>query len=156
MGDIRPINNSKLACLSTANGRQGLFLVDRLSAHTEHAPPCDAAINVPEQRVRHFVTRKQISEEIDNWLQGESNELIVVLLGMGGSGKTQLALECCQRAGANPDFATVIWIDATSPNSVQQSYIAIASKLTGASESIVDSEKNMVIVEEALRERQAR
>lgn len=75
---------------------------------------------------------------------------------MGGSGKTQLALECCRKAEANPKFTTVIWIDASSPDSVEQNYKSVATKLAGTGDSNFDIEKHIAIVEETLRQRQAR
>lgn len=48
---------------------------------------------------------------------------------MGGSGKTQLALEICQQVEENLGFMAVLWIDASSPTSVIQSYKLIAQKI---------------------------
>ncbi len=75
---------------------------------------------------------------------------------MGGSGKTQLALECCRRAEADSSFAAVIWIDASSPATVAQSYSTIALKVTGGSQSIVDVEESMAIVEGALQQQKGK
>jgi hypothetical protein len=54
---------------------------------------------------------------------------VVVLLGMGGQGKTQLALRYCQVARASGNFQGVFWIDASSPNTVSRGYEAIAAKI---------------------------
>jgi hypothetical protein len=54
----------------------------------------------------------------------------VVLLGMGGSGKTQLALEFCRQAEKNLAFMAVVWIDASSPSSVEQSFKVIAKQIS--------------------------
>ena len=48
---------------------------------------------------------------------------------MGGSGKTQLALELCRQMEESLDFMAVLWIDASSPYSVIQSYKMIAKKM---------------------------
>jgi tetratricopeptide (TPR) repeat protein len=61
---------------------------------------------------------------LENWLQNASSEPIVILQGMGGSGKTQLALKCCQMA-QNRRFIGTLWINASSPSTVMQSYRSI-------------------------------
>lgn len=72
--------------------------------------------------------------------------MIVVLLGMGGSGKTQLALELCQQEGENLGFMAVLWIDASSPHSVIliQSYKVIAQKISNEGGNIDIDSKNTV------------
>ena len=113
-------------------------------------------VNVPQKRVSNFVDRAEILEETDEWLLNESEETSVVLLGMGGSGKTQLALECCRRAESNSSFTAVLWIDASSPMTVAQSYSAIALKVTGGSQSVFGIEESMAIVEGALQQQKGR
>ena len=85
---------------------------------------------IPSKSVSHFVRRGDIGEEI-GMLPMNEYQRTAVLLGIGSSGKTQLALECCRRAEADLNFAAVIWIDASSPATVGQSYSAIALKVTG-------------------------
>ena len=93
-----------------------------------------------------------IVEELDKCLLSKPKATSVVLLGMGGSGKTQLALECCRRAEADSSFTAVIWIDASSPATIAQSYSTIALKVIGGSQSLVDVEESMAIVEGALQQ----
>ena len=80
----------------------------------------------------------------------------VVLLGMGGSGKTQLALECCRRAEADSSFTAVIWIDASLPVTVAQSYNNIALKMTGGNQSITNVEESMAIVERRIQQQEGK
>ena len=65
-----------------------------------------------------------------NRLVDHQSSRTVVLLGMGGSGKTQLALEFCRRAEKNLAFMAVVWIDALSPISVEQSFKVIAKQIS--------------------------
>jgi len=44
--------------------------------------------------------------------------LIVVLIGMGGAGKTQLALEYCRRMKASRRLGAIFWLDASSCNTL--------------------------------------
>ena len=75
---------------------------------------------------------------------------------MGGSGKTQLALECCRRVEADSSFTAVIWIDASSPATVTQSYSTIALKIHSGPQSISDVEENIATVERALQQQKGK
>ena len=81
-------------------------------------------------------------------LQKES----VVLLGMGGSGKTQLALELCRQAKEDLGYMAVFWVNASSPVSVSQSYKAIAKKISKVQQDDADSEDVISLVQDTLRE----
>ena len=107
--------------------------------------------NVPKKSVSYFVKRVDILIELDKCLSSKSETTSVVLLGMGGSGKTQLALEICRRAEAESNFTAIFWIDASSPATVTQSYNTIARKVAGRSQSIADVEDSMAIVEGILQ-----
>src|SRR5438045_7117158 len=54
----------------------------------------------------------------------KSHLKMFVLNGMGGSGKTQLALWCCRNA-SEKGFMATFWINASSPATVLQSYRSI-------------------------------
>jgi hypothetical protein len=85
---------------------------------------------VPRKTVSHFVTRHTLLTEVTNQLLDCQSSRTVVLLGMGGSGKTQLALEFCRRAEKSLAFMAVVWIDASSPSSVEQSFKVIAKQIS--------------------------
>jgi hypothetical protein len=81
-------------------------------------------------RVTYMVQRPLLLEMIDNVFSGRhaggssaatvvtgsvSDEpTVVVLLGLGGQGKTQLALEYCKIVRASGQFDTIVWLDASS------------------------------------------
>src|SRR5258708_12498158 len=48
---------------------------------------------------------------------------------MGGAGKTQLALEYCQRMKDSRKFRAIFWLDASSRNSLYSSIEAAAKQL---------------------------
>ena len=112
--------------------------------------------NVPSKTVTHFVHRTDMLAEVERWLLNEHQPTAIVLLGMGGSGKTQLALECCRIAEASLSFVAIIWIDASLPATVAQSYNSIALKVTGESQAIVNIAESIAIVEVALRQRKGK
>lgn len=74
-------------------------------------------INVAQKCVYHFVTRQTLLAEITSRLFSDHSTETVVLLGMGGAGKTQVALEVCRLAKEDGRFEAVIWVDASSPKS---------------------------------------
>lgn len=69
---------------------------------------------------------------------------VVVLQGMGGCGKTQLALEFCQQAQVEQLFTAILWINAFSPKTVAQSFTDIAKKISRVG---IDQEKPEANVE---------
>ena len=75
---------------------------------------------------------------------------------MGGSGKTQLALECCRKAEADSSYTAVIWIDASSPAIVAQSYSTVALKIYDGPQSISNIEESIATVERALQQQKGK
>ena len=71
---------------------------------------------------------------------------------MGGSGKTQLALEICRQAEEDLGYKAVIWINASSPVSVMQSYKAVAKEFSKGHQDDADSEDVISLVQDNLRE----
>ncbi|KAL6716128.1 hypothetical protein ACLMJK_005694 [Lecanora helva] len=84
---------------------------------------------IPHSQVSHFVARPAISSEIEDILFDRTSESTAVLVGMGGAGKTQLALDICHKQECYSHFAVLAWIDATSPLSVEQGYKLMAKTI---------------------------
>ena len=70
--------------------------------------PSNASLldNVPRREVAHFVFHVEEQKVLNGWLQSRTPSQMIVLQGMGGSGKTQLALQCCQIARESGFVAT--------------------------------------------------
>lgn len=79
---------------------------------------------VPNRRVRQFVGREDILQRIDKALSTGPSPRIAVLQGMGGQGKSQIALEYCHRK-RDILYSAIFWIDATTEDSVKGSFQAI-------------------------------
>jgi tetratricopeptide (TPR) repeat protein len=51
--------------------------------------------------------------------------MVVILHGMGGSGKTQLALKYCRQSMDTQRHNSIFWVDASTPKTTAQSFAAI-------------------------------
>ncbi|KAH9210670.1 P-loop containing nucleoside triphosphate hydrolase protein, partial [Leptodontidium sp. 2 PMI_412] len=89
---------------------------------------------VPNRRVDCFVGREDVLQKIEDGPTSEAEPRIFVLRGLGGQGKTQIALEHCRRA-KNRDVKAIFWVDSTSEESVKKSFQTIAGKLKGTEET---------------------
>jgi len=107
---------------------------------------------VPRRSVAHFVVRETLQAEMTAWLLNKTSPRELVLLGMGGSGKTQLALECCRQAEEDMGFVATLWVDASSPVSVVQSYNVIAGKILKDEHDNSDSKAIISLVQDTLRD----
>ncbi|KAI9759277.1 MAG: hypothetical protein M1840_003498 [Geoglossum simile] len=109
---------------------------------------------IPSLRVSQFVERVELLEEIEASLLNTTAHVpdvkIVVLLGMGGQGKTQLALEYCRVSRMSGRYQGVFWIDASSPNTVSRGFETIAAKISRIGCVFVDVESKIAFVKETL------
>ncbi len=102
--------------------------------------------------VHHFVLRQSLLEDLTRRLFGQPGLSKAVLQGMGGSGKTQLALECCRHAEVTLGFMATLWIDASSPASIVQSYKDITSYISKKLPDGDDGTAAVCIVQNTLRD----
>lgn len=103
----------------------------------------------PSLRVSQFVGRNNLLKEIDDTFSGgnSSSELnVVVLLGMGGSGKTQLALEYCRQMRVSGRLMGIFWVDASTPSALERSFEAVAEMLSNGKREFEDTEANLSFV----------
>ena len=87
---------------------------------------------IPPLRVTHFVGRETLYTRLQTLFDcatTTSTPLTAVLIGMGGVGKTQLALEYCRRMKDSRRFRAIFWLDASSPNTLYSSMEAAAKQL---------------------------
>lgn len=83
---------------------------------------------IPNRRVPQYVGREDIFSRIDNALSGGSGPHIAVLQGLGGQGKSKIALEYCYRKTATRRRAQ-FWVDATTEESTKESFWAISEQI---------------------------
>jgi Flp pilus assembly protein TadD len=107
----------------------------------------------PSYKVSHYVERKGLLDKISGELQkprNASSPVVFVLLGMGGCGKSQLALEYCHQAEHNRTYSAIFWIDATSPITAQQGFTTAAQAMLKPNFSVSDDEGNLQFVRSTL------
>jgi tetratricopeptide (TPR) repeat protein len=109
---------------------------------------------IPSLQVSQFVGRAELLREIErefgNTRESSSRTKIVVLLGMGGQGKTQIALEYCRTAWASGRYQSIFWIDASSPNTVSRGIETVAAKISSVGRMFDDVESRIAFVRETL------
>ncbi|KUJ07233.1 uncharacterized protein LY89DRAFT_790008 [Mollisia scopiformis] len=102
---------------------------------------------VPNGRlVSEFVGRTDILEKIESGFLApfRRGSRIVVLHGLGGQGKTQIALEICRRAKAKGTNA-IFWVDASSAHTVKKSFKTIAEATKRPHEHVPDDAIDMIL-----------
>ncbi|KAL2817049.1 hypothetical protein BDW59DRAFT_182326 [Aspergillus cavernicola] len=83
-----------------------------------------------------FVGRKDTLVAIDRIVKARGRDAdtrVAVLLGMGGQGKTSLAIEYCRHKKTRAHFKTILWINSISTLSIQRSFVEIAKNILALS-----------------------
>ncbi|PQE33146.1 Tetratricopeptide-like helical domain protein [Rutstroemia sp. NJR-2017a WRK4] len=101
---------------------------------------------IPNRRVTGLLGREDILTRIEDGLSSGPGPRIVVLRGLGGQGKTQVALEYCQRAKKN-EAQSIFWVDATSAGTVKKDFAVIYERLKGTHNATGDSEKVQFVLD---------
>lgn len=98
--------------------------------------------HVPSVQVSRFVGREvalaDMSQKFGPPLEPVTSPRIVVVLGMGGLGKTQFVLEYCRRAFTSQRFRAIFWADASTPTALSHSIANISEFLPGSGKSFFD------------------
>jgi tetratricopeptide (TPR) repeat protein len=101
----------------------------RLQAELEGAS--DAPSIIPFSQNPRFVGREaQLAELEAKLFIYEQTTTTLAIVGPGGTGKTQLALEVAHRTRQNNKGCSVFWMDASDKDSLYQSYASVAQKLS--------------------------
>ena len=120
---------------------------------------------VPRRRVAHFVGRKGLLQSLKTLLleerecssSGDTTVVcddvfpcnVAVLVGLGGQGKTQTALELCRQCMNS--FNTVLWINASSRNAALSDVKKIVRGLSTEIESFHDAQALLSFFHQWLR-----
>jgi DNA polymerase III delta prime subunit len=113
--------------------------IRRLQAELEAAGSAPSII--PFSQNESFVGRElQLAEVEARLLSNDQTTSTLAIVGPGGTGKSQLALEVAHRTKQNNKNCSVFWIDASDKDSLYQSYASIAQKLSmlGKDDNLAD------------------
>ncbi|CAN9196253.1 unnamed protein product [Alternaria alternata] len=114
--------------MPTAYGEGQESARSRLQAELEGAG--DAPSIIPFSRNPRFVGREpQLAELEAKLFSNEQTTTTLAIVGPGGTGKSQLALEVAHRTKQNNKNYSVFWMDASDKDSFYQSYASVAQKL---------------------------
>jgi tetratricopeptide (TPR) repeat protein len=111
-----------------------LYLGAQASFKAAPPPPSPAYYHLPSLGRAKFVGRKDTLEAIDRVVKTQGRDTnVAVLLGMGGQGKTSLAIEYCRLEKTRSHFETILWINSISTISIQRSFAEIAKNILALS-----------------------
>jgi tetratricopeptide (TPR) repeat protein len=86
---------------------------------------------IPFSRNESFVGRESQLAELETKLfSNNQTTTMLAVVGLGGTGKSQLALEAAHRTRLNNKDCSVFWMDASNMNSFYRSYASVAQKLS--------------------------
>jgi hypothetical protein len=86
---------------------------------------------IPFSRDKSFIGRELQLAELQAKLFGDQQTTTTLaIVGQGGMGKSQLALEVAHRARLNNKNCSVFWMDASDKDSLYRSYANVAQKLS--------------------------
>jgi hypothetical protein len=80
--------------------------------------------------IEHFVAREDELREIHKALSGDGSRHAVVLYGLGGIGKTQLAITYAKRHKDN--YSAIFWLNIKDEDSLKQSFANVAKQILRA------------------------
>ena len=107
---------------------------------------------VPNRRIHSFVGREDIISRIDQAFSAGQGPRIAVLQGMGGQGKSQVALEYCHRKKNSP-YSAIFWVDATNEDTTIGSFQSISERIKSPTDHLPDSDARVAFVLRALTSR---
>jgi aromatic ring-cleaving dioxygenase len=100
----------------------------RLQAEIEAAGSAPSII--PFLRNESFVGREpQLAEVEAKLFSNDQTTTKLAIVGLGGTGKSQLALEVAHKTRLNNKSCSVFWMDASDKESLYRSYTSVAQKL---------------------------
>ncbi|KAK4062137.1 uncharacterized protein Triagg1_10012 [Trichoderma aggressivum f. europaeum] len=106
--------------------------------HNYASAPCEPRVLIPFLRNEELICRRDIIDKLDSILPPSDESSTAALYGLGGSGKTQIALDFAYRR-CQASSCSVFWVHADNETTFIQDFKAIAKKL-GLSTSLEGEE----------------
>lgn len=119
--------------------------------------PFDLPFELNYSNNPNFTGREHLLDRLDEEIRSQSSK-IIILHGMGGIGKTQIALQYVHRHYG--EFGAVFWVDVTSEETATLGFRAIAQRLLRHDpamtqrfrmDSVLDVEGQLLVQKEATR-----
>ncbi len=109
--------------------------------------------SVPYPRNPNFTGRQSLLQEIrEHFLSNPSRPSPLALHGLGGVGKTQLALEyACRQAFDERHYSHVLWVRADDPTVLATSYAALTEALDLPEKSAAEQSQKIAAVRQWLQ-----
>lgn len=108
-------------------------------------PPPPVTPSVPRHKLLRTIDRR-FAEYAESYI----GPRIVILHGMGGQGKSRLALDFCYQASKTSEFQSILWMDATSRKTLTRSFEDIADRISAKGRTFADLESRIAFVKEFL------
>ncbi|KAI4261188.1 MAG: hypothetical protein L6R42_003611 [Xanthoria sp. 1 TBL-2021] len=125
--------------------------------HNGAAPGQKVSHILPAMPMASSIRRRKLLQTIDRQFSDYEYEdgmhKIVVLLGMGGQGKSRLALDFARRVSIESQSTLVLWVDATTKQSMTRAFEDIADHWNSRKRRFIDTESRIKYVNEVLAER---
>lgn len=88
--------------------------------------------------MKHFIGRESLLLDISSYfsVRDDTEPRVVILYGLGGQGKSQVALEHCRRS--RKTYRGIFWINASSEATAARSFESVASKLAKVSSIVLE------------------
>ncbi|MFH0809420.1 MAG: FxSxx-COOH system tetratricopeptide repeat protein [Pseudomonadota bacterium] len=100
---------------------------EKPSAEPEKLPPAFTIRHIPHPRNPNFTGRDELLKSLREALCSGQAAALTAIHGMGGVGKTQLALEYCYRH--QEEYRPIWWLRAEEPATLAADYAALAAEL---------------------------
>ncbi|CZR70053.1 uncharacterized protein PAC_19954 [Phialocephala subalpina] len=147
--DFKRLDATRIEPTTTASKKNHQLFIQTLPEDQEEI----VVKSLPIIRIVDYVDRKALLEQVNIAFSSPiSTVKVAVLIGMGGSGKTQLAMKYCQLQSDRN--VSVLWADASSERSLKQSYSVFAqiiSKALCLTTTFPNPDASMLYVNEYLR-----
>ncbi|KAF2232329.1 hypothetical protein EV356DRAFT_578388 [Viridothelium virens] len=124
-------------------------VMDRPTDPSSQIATTGTYFHMPPTQITHFVGRRDLLKKVKEAVAVEKSTIgprVVVLLGMGGQGKTQLALRSCRLLSTNNRFEKILWIDATSDATLAHSFESVAEQISGGARTFRDTKAPWLMV----------
>jgi tetratricopeptide (TPR) repeat protein len=107
----------------------------------------------PATKVSNFIGRAALLSEVQSQLTAISDQRrVFVLSGMGGLGKTQFALELCEKPQIRSAFPTMFWVNANSDITTAEAFESFAHQVAQRGTTFADTQARVDFAKSTLED----